>query len=326
MARKKKHPEHVNHERWLISYADFITLLFAFFVVMFAVSQVDSKKVGRFQDSFSLAIGIAADERGYLPRVETEAKPLSASMVPLRNLPEPGQADGGESGSLPRFPEDLAALEEALNERKALEQTLAGLKIVRRGNDLVLRLDATALFDSGDDRVREESKPMLFAVAEEVRTRKVQIRVEGHTDDQPIRTLRYRSNWDLSTARATSVVNELVEKGAIEPLRLAAVGYAEFQPIGDNKTTAGRQANRRVDIVLSVMPERPNPNGPAPASGEFAPAPPAAESQPSTGTSAAPTPTPAPQPADAPPAKQESPGESRGAASPPPIVPAGFPE
>ncbi len=324
MARKKKHPEHVNHERWLISYADFITLLFAFFVVMFAVSQVDSKKVGRFQDSFSLAIGIAADERGYLPRVETEAKPLSASMVPLRELPEAGQADGGESGSLPRFPEDLAALEEALNERKALEQTLAGLKIVRRGNDLVLRLDATALFDSGDDRVRDESKPMLFAVAEEVRKRKVQIRVEGHTDDQPIRTLRYRSNWDLSTARATSVVNELVEKGTLEPIRLAAVGYAEFQPIGDNKTAAGRQANRRVDIVLSVMPDLPNPNAAPPKSGELAPAPTEPAPEPAKGTEKAPGEASPTEPAP-PSEKPEVPKESR-EAPPPKIVPPGFPE
>jgi chemotaxis protein MotB len=310
MARKKKHPEHVNHERWLISYADFITLLFAFFVVMFAVSQVDSKKVGRFQDSFSLAIGISSDERGYLPRLETDAKPLAASMMPLRELPEIGQSDGGEGGALPRFPEDLAALEDALNERKALEQTLAGLKVVRRGNDLVLRLDATALFDSGDDRVRDESKTMLLALSEEVRARKVQVRVEGHTDDQPIRTLRYRSNWDLSTARATSVVNELVEKGGLSPIRLAAMGYAEFQPIGDNKTAEGRQANRRVDIVLSVMPE--NAAKPARAPGDAgAKSPDAASAEP--GAAAA-------EPKA--PEKREAATEG----SPKPLVPANFPE
>ena len=104
----------------------------------------------------------------------------------------------------PRFPEELAELEGLLQERRALESSLAHLKLIRRGNELVLRLDATALFDSGDDRLKPESLPALAAIADQVRERKVQVRVEGHTDDIPIRTLRFRSNWDLATARATS--------------------------------------------------------------------------------------------------------------------------
>jgi len=253
MARKKKHPEHVNHERWLISYADFITLLFAFFVVMFAVSQVDSKKVGRFQDSFSLAVGVTTNERGYLPRLESDARPLSASMLPLDELPQPVEAEEQEEeDARQRFPEKLVELEKILEERQELENSLAGLTVVRRGNDLVLRLDATAIFDSGDDRVRDQARQMLMAIAQEVRGREVMLRVEGHSDDQPIRTLRFRSNWDLSTARATSVLVELADRGRLDPKRLAAVGYAEFQPIGDNATPEGRQMNRRVDFVVSV--------------------------------------------------------------------------
>ncbi len=256
MARKKKHAEHVNHERWLISYADFITLLFAFFVVMFAVSQVDSKKVGRFQDSFSLAVGANTNEKGYLPRMESDAHPLAASMLPIEDMPTPGEAEQGEdSEAKNKFPAALAELEEVLEKRQELEQSLAGLKVIRRGNDLVLRLDATAIFDSGDDRVRDTGKEMLVAIANEVREREVQLRVEGHTDNQPIKTIRYRSNWDLSTARATSVLVELAERGKLDPKRLAAVGYAEFQPVGDNATSEGRQMNRRVDFVLSVAGE-----------------------------------------------------------------------
>lgn len=255
MARKKKHPEHANHERWLISYADFITLLFAFFVVMFAVSQVDSKKVGRFQDSFSLAVGISTNERGYLPRMESDGAPLSASMLPLDQLPElEGHKDKGEGeeDEPPKFPQQLAELEQDLDERRSLEEKLGGLKVLRRGNDLVLRLDATALFDSGDDNLRDGAMDMLVAIADEVRDRPVDLRVEGHTDDQPIKTLRFRSNWDLSTARATTVLVGLKERGRLDPKRLAAVGYAEFHPIGDNQTAEGRQMNRRVDFVVSV--------------------------------------------------------------------------
>lgn len=253
MARKKKHAEHVNHERWLISYADFITLLFAFFVVMFAVSQVDSKKVGRFQDSFSLAVGISTNERGYLPRMESDGAPLAASMLPIDQLPElEGNKGEGEGDEPPKFPQQLAELEKDLTQLQALEDKLVGLKVLRRGNDLVLRLDATALFDSGDDKLRDGAMEMLVAIADEVRDRPVDLRVEGHTDDQPIKTLRFRSNWDLSTARATTVLVGLKERGRLNPKRLAAVGYAEFHPIGDNKTPEGRQMNRRVDFVVSV--------------------------------------------------------------------------
>jgi len=277
MARKKKHAEHVNHERWLISYADFITLLFAFFVVMFAVSQVDSKKVGRFQDSFSLAVGANTNEKGYLPRMEADASPLAASMLPIEEMPAPDESGKGDKAEEKnKFPAALAELEEVLQERQELEQSLAGLKVIRRGNDLVLRLDATAIFDSGDDLVRDNGKEMLVAIANEVREREVQIRVEGHTDNQPIKTIRFRSNWDLSTARATSVLVELAERGKLDPKRLAAVGYAEFQPVGDNATSEGRQMNRRVDFVLSVASEITqwaDQDAPAPASqGTAAPA------------------------------------------------------
>jgi len=279
MARKKKHAEHVNHERWLISYADFITLLFAFFVVMFAVSQVDSKKVGRFQESFSLATGANSDEKGDVPRMESDSKPLAASMLPmdeLKALEDPRAKAEAEVKN--KFPGALAKLEEELGKRQELEASLAGLKVLRRGNDLVLRLDATAIFDSGDDRVRDSARAMLIAIANEVRERKVQLRVEGHTDNQPIKTIRYRSNWDLSTARATSVLVELAERGRLDPKRLAAAGYAEFQPVGDNGTTEGRQMNRRVDFVVSVaseITEWANQGEPTPTSRDT-PAPPQA--------------------------------------------------
>ncbi len=258
MSKKKKHEEHVNHERWLVSYADFITLLFAFFVVMFSVSQVDSKRAGRFQESFSFATGIETDERGYLPRADDLKKaPMAASIIadhPASAPPLQSMCNLCASNDTTlRFPEELAELEKVIKERAELEANLVGIKVLRRGNELVLRLDATALFDSGDDQIRVEALPLLVSIADELRQRPLAIRVEGHTDNVPIVTARFRSNWDLSTGRATTVVVTLARLGGIDPKRLAAVGYSEYQPIASNDTPEGRNENRRVDFVLSTL-------------------------------------------------------------------------
>ncbi len=238
MARKKKHAEHVNHERWLVSYADFITLLFAFFVVMFAVSQVDTKKMGRFTESFSNAVGVITT-------------PAGAGLLPAESSVVEPSGDAPKSSPKPKD-DQLGAVERALGEKAGRGGELAGLKIVRRGNELVLRMDAAVLFDSGADSLRETARPVVAAIADELREREVVLRVEGHTDAVPIASARYRSNWDLSTARATSVVVELATAGRMDPKRLAAVGYAEHQPLGSNDTPEGRSQNRRVDFVVSV--------------------------------------------------------------------------
>ncbi len=233
MARKKKHPEHVNHERWLISYADFITLLFAFFVVMFAVSQVDSKKVGRFTESFSKAVGIEMFPnagRGLMSGAETgllgsETPPTSTNLLP----------------------EDLFRLKRALKETS--EEGL--VQVLQRRNELVLRLSDGFLFESGNDSLEERARKIISKLASELRERPLYIRVEGHTDNRPIRNARYRSNWDLSTARATAVVARLASEG-IAPERLSAAGYGEFHPVASNDTDEGRKQNRRVDLIVSL--------------------------------------------------------------------------
>ena len=237
MARKKKHPEHVNHERWLVSYADFITLLFAFFVVMFAVSQVDSRKVGRFTESFSKAVGIdmfPQAGRGLL---------AGASQGTLEE-PEPSQTS--------LLPPELVNLKASLAIPEAREE-LEDVQIFRRRNELVLRLSDGFLFESGNDALEERARRVVARLAAELRGRALDVRVEGHTDDRPIRTARFRSNWDLSTARATAVVARLAAEG-IEPQRLSAAGYGEFHPIAPNDTDEGRKQNRRVDLVVSVVP------------------------------------------------------------------------
>jgi chemotaxis protein MotB len=239
MSRKKKHPEHVNHERWLVSYADFITLLFAFFVVMFAVSQVDTKKLGRFTESFENAIGIIST-------------PAGAGILPGEGeLPEANGQRGGRGASKGEE-DELAALHKSLASKAGFGGGLAGVKIVRRGNELVLRMDAQVLFDSGADSLREPALPLLNAIADELRTRNVNLRVEGHTDSIPITNGRYRSNWDLSAARAASVVDDLAKGGLMDPSRMAAVGYGEYQPLAPNDTPEGRAQNRRVDFVVTI--------------------------------------------------------------------------
>ncbi len=244
MARKKKPEEHVNHERWLISYADFITLLFAFFVVMFAVSQVDTKKVGRFTESFQQASGIPLGGnggQGVLPG----AKDFSVAPPSL--------------GDVDTTPSDLRELEGMVGEQQ-LTGAFGGVKLIRRRHELVLRLPEGILFSSGGDTLQESATRVLRAIGDQLRERKVDIRVEGHTDNIPIHTPRFRSNWELSTARAVTVVAELAA-ARIDPMRISAAGYAEFHPIAPNTSPAERSQNRRVDLVITLSPP-PEPQAP----------------------------------------------------------------
>jgi chemotaxis protein MotB len=239
MSRKKKHPEHVNHERWLVSYADFITLLFAFFVVMFAVSQVDSKKVGRFTEAFSKAVGI-------------NVLPMDGQSL-LTGGTQVEESGKGEQPGLV----GLDSLRESLVKMAEASGKLQGLQIIQHRNELVLRLPEGVVFDTGDARVKDGSVETLKLIAPELRDRDVDIRVEGHTDDQPVRSGRYRSNWELSTARATNVMLVLVGEG-LSPQRVSVSGYGEFRPIATNSSDDGRKQNRRVDLVITaIIPEAP---------------------------------------------------------------------
>jgi chemotaxis protein MotB len=236
MARKKKHPEHVNHERWLISYADFITLLFAFFVVMFAVSQVDSAKLGRFTESFSKAVGI-------------EMFPETGQgLLPGGERPMPGPENGGIPSAVISEVSELRAQLVAMGRRQELPK---GLGLVQRRNELVIRLSEKLLFDAGDDALNGPATRVVQVLAKVLKARNVDVRVEGHTDDRPIHTSRFRSNWELSTGRATAVVAVLAKEG-LEPVRLSAAGYGEFHPLATNSTDDGRRQNRRVDLVIAM--------------------------------------------------------------------------
>ncbi len=237
--RKKKHPEHVNHERWLVSYADFITLLFAFFVVMFAVSQVDSKRMGRFTEAFSKAVG--AD---IFPGKGDSILPMLVEAPPKPEALQSGERDR-------ELPGELKSVRAALADLARRSQALQGMELLQRKNELVLRLSDNVFFESGDDGLKAPALTMIHAIAPELTSRNVDVRVEGHTDNRPISTVRFRSNWDLSTARATAVIVKLAAEG-MATSRLAAAGYGEFRPVANNATEEGRKQNRRVDLVVSV--------------------------------------------------------------------------
>ncbi len=260
--RKKKHPEHVNHERWLVSYADFITLLFAFFVVMFAVSQVDTKKLGHFTESFSRAVGVQV-----LPMTGSSLLE-GASMAEEEKGPQ-GESDG--TGELDQLGSALGELAGTSGD------ALHGLQIIRRGNELVLRLPENIFFDTGDARVKPGTGATLKLIAPKLAERHVDVRVEGHTDDRPIVSGRYHSNWELSSARAIGVMTILMDEG-IAPARVSIAGYGQYRPVAPNATEDGRKQNRRVDLVVTptraaespdageiATPVDPSPEGEAPA-------------------------------------------------------------
>jgi chemotaxis protein MotB len=253
MARKKKHPEHVNHERWLVSYADFITLLFAFFVVMFAASNADQKKAGKVADAVQGAfqeLGIFSDSGRVVPLYDENGLPSqtnkvvgdtdsafdSNNFVPPLNIGE-----GGKEMKAVK-----AQLEQILKE--ALEEKSVGISEDSRG--LTVTLNEAGFFNPGSAIIQPAALPDVDRIAATLRATSYDVRVEGHTDDTPIRTAQFPSNWELSTARATHVLQYLIANAGIPPARLSAVGYGEFRPVAENATPSGRAANRRVDIVV----------------------------------------------------------------------------
>ena len=247
MGRRKKHAEHVNHERWLISYADFITLLFAFFVVMFSSSQIDQRRLGAFSESFAGATGVTVVPRG-----------SDGLMTATTNSPPPPARREATNPQVVFSLHDLAnTLSNVLSRNAGMES----VRVIRRRNDFVLRMPENVFFESGDNSVKEGANVILTTLARSLKVFPIDMRVEGHTDANPIRTSRYRSNWELSTARATSVL-QVLAGAAFPPAHLSASGYGEFHPIASNATDDGRHQNRRVDIVVSIhRPENDEPNG-----------------------------------------------------------------
>ncbi len=252
MARRKKRTaeEPENHERWLVSYADFITLLFAFFVVMYSISSVNNNKYETLSEALDEAFHPNQKENKTLEPIQVGYTPTVIQPIILdhptteEELKRQQLSDEilQERRRLKRVSEDLESVLQPY-----IEEDLVAIK--RNDFWVELEMNSELLFSSGEAELSQKAVPILRKVAEVIRLLPNVINVEGHTDDVPIDTVEFPSNWDLSSARATSVVRELIN-GSIPPSRLSAVGYGEFHPIADNNTTNGRFKNRRVVLVL----------------------------------------------------------------------------
>ncbi|HTR67113.1 MAG TPA: flagellar motor protein MotB [Terriglobales bacterium] len=268
--RRRRRSDHPSHDRWLVSYADFITLLFAFFVVLYSSAQVDKRKVGRV----AMAIQVAFQQLGVFP--------ASNSQVPL-NTEEPMPISPVQAIDNARRTAALGRIVPPANEplsteessnltdlRRDLEHALSA-EISRHEVDLrtvpdglVISLREIGFFASGSADIQARSLPAFSRIADLLKQRPYRIRIEGHTDNAPIHNALFKSNWELSTGRATELVRLLIMKYGFAPERLAAAGYAQYHPVAGNDTADGRAQNRRVDVVVVGKFQPPPAAPPAP--------------------------------------------------------------
>lgn len=247
MTRKKYEEESDNNERWLISYADFITLLFALFVVLYALSSINE---GKYR-VLSSSLGSAFSNK-VIPIQNERIQPLS--LLPIRTQPL--------SNSKLRNMEELRREREHMTSiGRNILKVLAPLvsegkvRVFQNSRGLSVEINASALFSSGDAKLTGESEQALRAVALVLKDDQHAIQIEGHTDVAPIKNALFPSNWELSAVRASSVVRLFID-GGISESRLTAIGHGSTQPISNNETLEGRARNRRVEVtILSALPD-----------------------------------------------------------------------
>ncbi|HLJ50606.1 MAG TPA: flagellar motor protein MotB [Bryobacteraceae bacterium] len=252
MAIKRKPPAHENHERWLVSYADFITLLFAFFVVMFASSQTDKAKARQISEAVEKAL--EGKSTGVPPLV---AKILGGTVDDTGQGNAQMRGPGGAKREAKDVPPDMITeLIPSLKKlSKELEEEIQGGKLEVRlePRGLVISLRQSAFFPSGTDEMPPNMYPTMAKVAGVIGSLKNSVQIEGHTDSIPIHNARFNSNWELSAARAIAVLNLFTSKYNLPETRFAVVGRADTVPVDTNDTDEGRKRNRRVDIVIVDM-------------------------------------------------------------------------
>jgi chemotaxis protein MotB len=239
MARRRYQEEHENHERWLVSYADFITLLFAFFVVMYSISSINEGKYRILSDSLE----------GVFSQPDRSIKPIPVGEERPRTTP-PDISAVAESARSETAPDPLQDIAKGM--REAFGDMIMKDQMTVRGNELwiEIELNSSLLFTSGDALPTDMAFNIIEKIAKILAPYDNPVHIEGFTDSLPINTAQFPSNWELSTARAASIVRMLAMDG-VNPGRLAAVGYGEFRPVADNALAEGRARNRRVVLVVS---------------------------------------------------------------------------
>jgi len=247
MARKKPPHEHENHERWLVSYADFITLLFAFFVVMFASSQADKGKAQQVSDSVKKAL--EGEKMSSVIAAILGGTPVDKGVGSAQMHGPGGGERTVEKAKDDKLVELLPSLKVLSEELKA-EIDAGRVQIDMQARGLVISFNQAALFPSGGDDVSPEAFESLDKVAAAIRRIPNPVRLEGHTDSKPINTARFHSNWDLSAARSIALLKLLSGQFNVPATRISVAGYADNAPVASNDTEDGRARNRRVDVVI----------------------------------------------------------------------------
>ena len=251
MALKKEPEKHVNHERWLVSYADFITLLFAVFVTLYAMSQSDKKKVEEVMQSIQQSFGMVqsgapSPKMNVLPSKQLSISPSLKPEIAVVPGSRTARGQFKTRADEKDFRQIKSSIEAYLVKQGA--QNKVSLTITRRG--LIVSLKEAGFFESGHAQIKPVAYELINTIAESMAQYNNPLRLEGHTDNVPINSAQFPSNWELSTARAVNGLKYLISHFDVDPDKISATGYAEFRPLADNNTPEGRSKNRRVDLVM----------------------------------------------------------------------------
>ena len=247
---KKPEPQPENHERWLVSYADFITLLFAFFVVMFASSQTDKARAKQVSEAVEKALA-----EGHSVSIPPAVAKILGGTVDDKGQGNAMMKGPGGAQHVPKEtpPDNIVELLPSLKRlNKDLEKEIEAGKLEVRlePRGLVISLRESAFFSSGADVLDKNTLPTIAKLASLLATLPNSIQLEGHTDSVPIHNIRFKSNWELSCARGIALLNALTGTFHLKPERFSVVGRADTLPVGSNDTPEGRARNRRVDVVI----------------------------------------------------------------------------
>lgn len=238
---KKHEEEHENHERWLVSYADFITLLFAFFTVLYAQSQHDAAKAEEFQKSVQKAFRSFVDFGGLMGKFVDSKDATQFIPPPIDVVPREGASPEEMKDFVEKQLDSEMGKEEMSSDEISLRSDAAGVTVT---------LGASSFFDPGEGLIREDALPALNKIAKALKkTRRVLI-VEGHTDDTPIHTAKFPSNWELSSTRASTIVRYFQTIHKYPSDHLISVGYADQRPVVPNSSPQNKAKNRRIEILI----------------------------------------------------------------------------
>lgn len=274
MARRRRQEEHENHERWLVSYADFITLLFAFFVVMYSISSINDGKYRVLSNTLTEAFVTAtrSDDPIQVGEELRSLEPQIGELVVSQPQNEATLSDPlaeEQRGGSQVDTKTLDAIQRELAEAFSEYSDQGLVNVTRTARGVEVEMKSNMLFESGSARLSREALKALRKVILIVKPLTNLVNVEGHTDNVPISTVSFPSNWELSAARSASVVHYFAKLG-VDSSRMAAIGYGEFRPLSGNDTEEGRRNNRRVNLLIMSQQLSDLEPSPVPASGRGA--------------------------------------------------------